>query len=109
MPLKQISQYLFDQIKEAGVDCTFGIPGDFVMPLYAAQQNSKLRTVVMTHEPSIGFAADAYARIKGLGVAIVTYGAGGLNMVNSTGLAYAEESPLLVISGGPETRHRSQR
>ena len=109
MPRKQISQYLFERIKKAGVDCTFGIPGDFVLPLYAAQQAAGLRTVVMTHEPSVGFAADAYARIRGLGVALVTYGAGGLNMINPTGLAYAEESPLLVISGGPETRHRSQR
>jgi len=109
MSRKQISQYLFERIKESGVDCTFGIPGDFILPLYAAQQKSGLRTVVMTHEPAIGFAADAYARIKGLGVALVTYGAGGLNMVNPTGLAYAEESPLLVISGGPETKYRSQR
>jgi indolepyruvate decarboxylase len=62
----------------------------------------------MTHEPSVGFAADAYARLKGLGVALVTYGAGGLNIINSVGLAYAEESPLLVISGSPETRFRSQ-
>jgi len=109
MSRKQISEYIFNRIKEAGVDCTFGIPGDFVLPLYAAQSKSGLRTVVMTHEPSVGFAADAYARLKGLGVALVTYGAGGLNMVNATGLAYAEESPLLVISGGPENKHRSQR
>ncbi len=109
MSQKQISQYLFEQIKETGVDCTFGIPGDFVMPIYAAQQKSGLHTVVMTHEPSVGFAADAYARIKGLGVALVTYGAGGLNMINSTALAYAEELPLLVIGGGPEVKYRSKR
>lgn len=109
MARKQISDYLFERIEEAGVDCTFGIPGDFILPLYAAQQKSGLRTVVMAHEPAVGYAADAYARVKGLGVALVTYGAGGLNMVNATALAYAEESPLLVISGGPETRFRSQR
>jgi indolepyruvate decarboxylase len=88
---------------------TFGIPGDFVLPFYAAQAETDLQTVVMTHEPSVGFAADASARIRGLGVAIVTYGAGGLNMVNPVGLAYAEESPVLVISGGPEVRLRSGR
>ena len=63
----------------------------------------------MTHEPSVGYAADAYARLKGLGVALVSYGVGGLNMVNPVALAYAEESPLLVISGGPETKFRSQK
>src|SRR5579883_1177590 len=109
MPKQKLADYLFNRVKECGVDCTFGIPGDFVLPLYAAQARAGLKTVVMTHEPSVGFAADAYARLKGLGVALVTYGAGGLNMVNPIGLAYAEESPVLVISGSPETRYRTQK
>jgi indolepyruvate/phenylpyruvate decarboxylase len=104
----KLADYLFGRLKELGVDTTFGIPGDFVLPLYAAQERCGLKTIVMTHEPSVGFAADAYARLRGLGVALVTYGAGGLNMINSVALAYAEESPLLVISGSPETRFRSQ-
>lgn len=105
---KQISRYIFERIDACGVDCTFGIPGDYILPFYAAQQSFGLKTVVMTHEPSLGFAADAYARIKGLGVALVTYGAGGLNMINPTACAYAEESPLLIIGGAPETTYRSQ-
>ena len=105
----RVCEYIFQRIKNAGVEYTFGIPGDFVLPHYQAQEQSGLKTVVMTHEPSVGFAADAYARLKGLGVALVTYGAGGLNMVNPTALAYAEESPVLVISGSPETRFRSQK
>lgn len=109
MSKSKLADYLFNRIKAQGVDCTFGIPGDFVLPLYAAQERAELKTVVMTHEPSVGFAADAYARLKGMGVALVTYGAGGLNMVNPIGLAYAEESPVLVISGSPETRYRSQK
>ncbi len=105
---KQISRYIFERIEAAGVDCTFGIPGDYILPFYAAQENFGLKTVVMTHEPSLGFAADGYARIKGLGVALVTYGAGGLNMINPVACAYAEESPLLIIGGAPETKYRSQ-
>ncbi|HEY9682017.1 MAG TPA: thiamine pyrophosphate-dependent enzyme [Oculatellaceae cyanobacterium] len=104
----KLADYLFGRLKELGVDTTFGIPGDFVLPLYAAQERCGLKTIVMTHEPSVGFAADAYARLRGLGVGLVTYGAGGLNMINSVALAYAEESPLLIISGSPETRFRSQ-
>ncbi len=108
MARKQISQYLFERIKNAGVDCTFGIPGDYILPLYAAQQDFGLKTVVMTHEPSLGFAADAYARLKGLGVALVTYGSGGLNMINPVACAFAEESPLLIIGGAPETKYKGQ-
>jgi indolepyruvate decarboxylase len=109
MSKQKVADFLFDRIKHAGVEWTFGIPGDFVLPIYAAQARSGLKTAVMNHEPSVGFAADAYGRVKGLGVAIVTYGAGGLNMVNSTAGAYAEESPLLVLSGSPETRFRGQK
>jgi len=56
----------------------------------------------LSHEPGVGFAADAAARINaGLGVAAVTYGAGALNMINSVAAAFAEKSPLVVLSGGP--------
>lgn len=109
MEKTKLAEYLFKKIKDSGVDCTFGIPGDFILPLYAAQSKLGLKTVVMTHEPSVGYAADAYARLKGLGIAMVTYGAGGLNMINPIGLAYAEESPVIVLSGSPETRYRSQK
>jgi indolepyruvate decarboxylase len=109
MARAKLADYLFKRIKDAGVEYTFGIPGDFVLPVYAAQERAGLKTAVMTHEPSVGYAADAYARLKGLGVALVTYGAGGLNMINPVGLAYAEESPVVVISGGPETRFRKQK
>lgn len=105
----KLADYIFNRIEKTGVEHTFGIPGDFILPFYAAQMKSNLKTVVLTHEPSVGYAADAYARLRGLGVALVTYGAGGLNMVNPVGLAYAEESPLLVISGSPETRFRNDK
>ncbi len=56
----------------------------------------------MSHEPAVGFAADAAARYGSrLGVAVVTYGAGALNMINPIATAYAEKSPLVVISGAP--------
>ncbi len=109
MAKAKLADYLFKRISDAGAEYTFGIPGDFILPFYAAQERFGLKTAVMTHEPSVGYAADGYARLKGLGVALVTYGAGGLNMVNPVGLAYAEESPVLVISGGPETRFRQQK
>jgi indolepyruvate decarboxylase len=104
---RPLAEQLFARLRSAGVDCTFGIPGDFVLPLYAAQAAAGMRTIVCTHEPSVGFAADAYARFKGLGVALTTFGAGGLNMVNPVAMAYAEHSPVLVISGAPEIGGRN--
>jgi indolepyruvate decarboxylase len=104
--LMKLTEYLFHRLRELGVGCTFGIPGDFVLPVYAVQEEVGMPTVVCAHEPGVGFAADAYARFRGLGVALVTYGPGALNTLNPVACAYAEQSPLLVVSGGPEVALR---
>jgi indolepyruvate decarboxylase len=98
-----LGSFLFDQLWQRGVREIFGIPGDFVLNLYEAlARDGRFRLVRLSHEPAVGFAADGAARITGgLGVCCVTYGAGGLNMVNAVACAYAEESPLVVITGGP--------
>src|SRR6516165_1279958 len=43
----------------------------------------------------------------GLGVAVVTYGAGAFNVVNAVAGAYAERSPVVVIAGAPGARERT--
>ncbi len=104
-----LGQYLIDALHEQGVEYTFGVPGDFVIGLYDIfEKDGRIKPIVMTHEPGAGFAADAYARGKGLGVAMVTYCVGGLNCVNPVAGAYAEKSPLLVISGGPGISERKK-
>lgn len=97
-----VGEFLFDYLHNQGVNHAFGIPGDFALPTCRWLERSKIEFINMTHEPSVGFAADAYSRITGgLGVAVVTYCVGGLNMLNSIAGAYAEKSPVVVISGGP--------
>jgi indolepyruvate decarboxylase len=102
-----LTEYVFHRLRELGVGHTFGIPGDFVLPVYAVQEALGIPTIVCCHEPGVGFAADAYARLRGLGVALVTYGPGALSALNPVACAYAEQSPLLIISGGPEMSFRS--
>ncbi|MDF0642503.1 MAG: thiamine pyrophosphate-binding protein [Nitrospira sp.] len=102
----RLAPYLFQQLFELGAAHAFGIPGDHALPLYEALADRPIRSILTTHEPSAGFAADAYARLKGIGVAIGTYGAGALNMVNPIAQAYAEKSPVLVISGAPDLAGR---
>jgi indolepyruvate decarboxylase len=105
--LMNLTEYVFHRLRELGVEHTFGIPGDFVLPVYAVQEALGMPTIVCCHEPGVGFAADAYARLRGLGVALVTYGPGALNALNPVACAYAEQSPLLIISGGPEMAFRT--
>ncbi len=103
-----VGSFLFDYLHKQGVTHVFGIPGDFALPTFRWLQKSPLEIITMTHEPSVGFAADGYARIHGLGVACVTYCVGGLNMLNSVACAYAEKSPVLIISGGPSPADRKK-
>lgn len=105
---KTVGAFLFDYLHRQGIAHGFGIPGDFALASFRWLEDSPIEVVTLTHEPSVGFAADAYARIHGLGMAIVTYSVGGLNMVNSIACAYAEKSPVIVISGGPTLEDRSK-
>jgi indolepyruvate decarboxylase len=93
---------LLHALKDHGARQIFGIPGDFALPYFRIIEESKILPLyTLSHEPGVGFAADAARAHQGLGVAAVTYGAGALNMVNAVAAAYAEKSPLVVLSGGP--------
>ncbi|MBW2267994.1 MAG: hypothetical protein JRH16_05425 [Deltaproteobacteria bacterium] len=100
MPL---GDFLVAYLRRAGVTHIFGLPGDLVLGLFHRFGASRgLDIVTFAHEPAVGFAADGYARsTRKLGVVCVTYGAGGHNIVNPVAGAYAEQIPLLVVSGGP--------
>ena len=94
---------LLHALKAHGAQQIFGIPGDFALPFFRFIEQTKILPLyTLSHEPAVGFAADAAARATmGLGVAAVTYGAGALNMVNAIAAAYAEKSPVVILSGGP--------
>jgi indolepyruvate decarboxylase len=101
-----IADYLIERLQAYGVRDIFGIPGDYVLALYAKIEKSPIRIVGCTREDCAGFAADAYARLNGIGAVCVTYCVGGLSLCNSIAGAYAEKSPVVVISGAPGLRER---
>ena len=91
-PGLSIGDYLIRRLRESGVRDVFGVPGDYVLSFYAQLESSPLRVVGCTREDCAGFAADAYARINGIGAVCVTYCVGGLSLCNSIAGAYAEKS-----------------
>jgi indolepyruvate decarboxylase len=107
----QIGSYVLDALYRRGVRHIFGIPGDFALNFFRAiEQFKKLKLITFSHEPGLGFAADGLSRItRRLAAVAVTYGAGGLNIINAVACAYAEKSPLVVISGAPGTNERGKR
>jgi len=104
--LQTIGGYLINRLWDYGVRDVFGIPGDFVLNFYGMLEESPLRVIGATREDCAGYAADAYARVHGLGACCVTYCVGGLSTCNSIAGAFAEKSPVVVISGAPGIAER---
>ncbi len=103
-----IGDYLIQRLYAHGVRHVFGIPGDYVLGFYDQLQKSKLRIINTCDEQGAGFAADAYARVRGLGAVCITYCVGGLKVANTTAEAFAEKSPVVVISGAPGMKEREK-
>lgn len=98
-----LAERLLTALKDHGARQIFGIPGDFALPFFKVAEESRILPLyTLSHEPGVGFAADAAARFNcAPSVAAITYGAGALNMVNPVASAYAEKSPVVVVSGAP--------
>lgn len=107
-PVMPLGEFLFEYLYLRGVRHSFGIPGDFALPTFTWLEKSKIQSITMTHEPAAGFAADAYSRINGIGLVCVTYCVGGLNVLNAIAGAYAEKSPVVVVSGAPGRKDREK-
>jgi TPP-dependent 2-oxoacid decarboxylase len=106
---QNVASYLIQRLYDLGVRHIFGVPGDFVLGFYHELiQSNKLKVINTCDEQGAAFAADAYARINGLGAVCVTYCVGGLKIVNATAQAFAEKSPLVVISGAPGIKERQK-
>ncbi len=103
-----VGDYLIQRLYAHGVRHVFGIPGDYVLGFYDMLSKSKLRLINTCDEQGAGFAADAYARLRGLGAVCVTYCVGGLKVANTTAEAFAEKSPVVVISGAPGMKEREK-
>src|ERR1700694_271267 len=103
---QSIGEFLIRRLQDYGIRDVFGIPGDYVLAFYSMLEHSPINLVGCCREDNAGFAADAYARVNGMGAVCVTYCVGGLSVANSIAGAYAEKSPVVVISGSPGMRER---
>ncbi|MGR3317941.1 MAG: alpha-keto acid decarboxylase family protein [Candidatus Anammoxibacter sp.] len=101
-----IGAYLIKRLKDYGIRHVFGIPGDYVLDFYDMLDKSTIKLVGTAKEDGAGFASDAYARLNGIGACCVTYCVGGFNVVNPIAGAYAEKSPVIVITGSPALNKR---
>ena len=98
-----VAEYLLLRLKEIGVDHIFGVPGDFVLGFFNQVLKSDVKYVGTCNELNAAYAADGYARIRGIGAFSSTYGVGELSALNGVAGAFAERVPVVVITGSPAT------
>jgi len=97
-----VGNYLAQRLEEIGVRDYFAIPGDFNLSLLDEMlKNPRLQMINCCNELNAGYAADGYAREKGVAALVLTFGVGGLSAVNAVAGAFAEDLPVIVVSGGP--------
>lgn len=101
-----VSRYLLHRLQEIGIKHLFGVPGDYNLDFLDDVMDSPIRWIGNCNELNAGYAADGYARMNGIGAAVVTYGVGGLSIINAVAGAYAEHVPVIIINGAPSTRRR---
>ena len=110
MPQLKGGQAVVQALIREGVEVLFGIPGVHTLEIYdALYDNAHIRPIQARHEQGAAFMADGYARVAGkVGVALVITGPGVTNAATAIGQAYADGSPLLVISSEVDSRHRGK-
>jgi indolepyruvate decarboxylase len=100
-----VGQYLVDRLYQLGLEHLFSIAGDYTIEwVNGFVAPSKIEIIEEVNELNAGYAADGYARLKGIGALCVTYSAGALCAVNAIAGAYVEKVPVVLINGTPDIK-----
>ncbi|MFC8516332.1 alpha-keto acid decarboxylase family protein [Streptomyces sp. NPDC057257] len=100
-----VGRYLVDRLRQLGLEHLFAIAGDYSIEwLNRYVTPNGIEIVEEVNEVNAGYAADGYARMKGIGALCVTYSAGALCAVNAVAGAYVEKVPLVLINGTPSIK-----
>jgi pyruvate decarboxylase len=103
-----VGSYLAARLSQIGLKHHFAVAGDYNLVLLdQLLTNKSLQQVYCSNELNCGFSAEGYARACGAGAAVVTFSVGALSALNAIGGAYAENLPVILISGTPNTNDRS--
>lgn len=96
-----LAEYLFTRLRQLGVGAVHGVPGDYNLELLDYVKPAGLLWVGNANELNAAYAADGYARIKGIGALVTTFGVGELSAINAIAGSYTEFAPVVHIVGTP--------
>lgn len=91
-----VSQAIAEYIRSIGIKHVFGVVGGGAMYLNDAFHDL---FIPCHHEQAAAFAADAYARLGGLGCCLVTTGPGGTNALTGLVASWIDSIPVIYLSG----------
>lgn len=99
-----LGRHLARRLVQIGVSDVFSVPGDFNLTLLDHLiAEPGLNLIGCCNELNAGYAADGYARSRGVGACVVTFTVGGLSVLNAIAGAYSENLPVICIVGGPNS------
>ncbi len=99
-----VGSYLATRLAQIGLKHHFVVPGDYNLVLLdQLLANPDMQQIGCANELNASFAAEGYARANGAAACIVTFSVGALSALNGIAGAYAENLPVILISGGPNT------
>lgn len=103
-----LGRYLATRLREVGCDHVFAVPGDFNLSLLDEfNDTTGIKMCWTCNELGAGYAADGFARRRGVAACIVTFCVGGLSALNACAGCYSEDLPVIFISGGPNSNDYS--
>ncbi|WP_437221975.1 alpha-keto acid decarboxylase family protein [Planctomicrobium sp. SH661] len=103
-------QYVLSRLRQIGISEIFGVPGDFAFPINdAICEDEGLRFIGSCNELNAAYAADGYARVKGIAAINTTYGSGELGALPGIAGAYAEHLPIFHLTGQPPRTTKRDR
>lgn len=99
-----VGTYLAQRFAQIGLKHHFAVAGDYNLVLLdQLLMNPGTEQVYCSNELNCGFAAEGYARANGAAAAVVTFSVGALSALNAIGGAYAENLPVILVSGAPNS------
>lgn len=105
-----VGAYLGYRLAEMGVGHLFAVPGDYAGHFLTTLDTDPaigVTRVGTCNELEAGYAADAYARLKGVGAVCVTFGVGTFSLLNALAGSYVEQLPVVLIVGSPASASRN--
>ena len=104
-----VAMYVAKWLRDTGIRHVFVVSGGANLWLIdSIARTEGIDYVPMQNEQGCSFAADAYARLRGVGVACVTSGPGATNLVTGIAAAYYDSVPVLYLTGQVATFRMTQ-